>query len=253
MEQKVGVSICLEGDATRVVGSRLCHIRKDMAMIISPALPMVEVERSEDFQEEAVIVDNADLSGETAPYLPKMMPVINASLPVIQLEGYMLQHVLDAIAYIHQRESLQPEEEIIRKINKRIISRLRLQLFLEVMYELASGKRPSDAKPSRGEQVFITFMQGLGQHYAEHWPVARYAEEANLSVRHFSSLVRGYTGQKPVQWIAIYTIGQAKNLLSHTDLAVKEIAEQLGFPEQFTFRKYFKKNTGLSPTEYRKR
>ena len=252
MEQKVGVSLCLEGEATRVVGSRLCHIKKDMAMIITPALPVVEVGRNEDFREETVIVNNADLSGETAPYLPKMMPVINASLPVIQLEGDTLRRVLDSIAFIHLRESLQPEEEIIRKINERIVSRLRLQLFLEVMYELAVGKRPSDARPSRGEQVFITFMQSLGQHYAQHWSVARYAEEAHLSVRYFSSLVHGYTGQKPVQWIASYTISQAKNLLRHTDLAVKEIAEQLGFPEPFTFRKYFKKHTGISPTEYRK-
>jgi len=33
---------------------------------------------------------------------------------------------------------------------------------------------------------------------------------------------------------------------------VKEVADRLGFPEQFTFRKYFKTHTGISPTEYRK-
>ena len=252
MEQKVGVSICLEGHATRVVGSRLCHIEKDMAMIVSPALPMVEVHRSENFLEEIIIVNNADLTGETAPYLPKMMPVINASLPVIRLEDAILRRVQESIAYIRLREFLQPEEEIIRQINERIISRLRLQLFLEIMYELASGKRPADVKPSRGEQVFIAFMQSLGQHYAQRWPVSRYADEAHLCVRHFSKLIHGYTGEKPVQWIATYTISQAKHLLSHTDLSIKEIADRLGFPEQFTFRKYFKKNTGLSPSEYRK-
>lgn len=32
---------------------------------------------------------------------------------------------------------------------------------------------------------------------------------------------------------------------------IKQIAEQLNFPEQFTFRKYFKQHTGLSPKAYR--
>ena len=40
-------------------------------------------------------------------------------------------------------------------------------------------------------------------------------------------------------------------LLSQTELSVKEIAEILGFPEQFTFRKYFKTHAGMSPTDFR--
>ena len=96
-------------------------------------------------------------------------------------------------------------------------------------------------------------MQSLGLHYAERYPVSRYAGEAHLSVRHFSALIRAYTGQKPMEWITTYTIGQAKHLLSQTDLSVKEIAGQLGFPEQFTFQKYFKRVVGVSPSEYQKR
>jgi AraC-like DNA-binding protein len=35
-------------------------------------------------------------------------------------------------------------------------------------------------------------------------------------------------------------------------MQVKDVAAQLGFPEQFTFRKYFKTHTGMSPTEYQR-
>ena len=117
-----------------------------------------------------------------------------------------------------------------------LVTVLRLQVILEVMYEMAANKRPVCKKVSRAEQVFIGFMQSLGLHFAERYPVSRYADEAHLSVRHFSSLIRSYTGQKPMEWITTYTIGQAKHLLSQTELSVKEIAERLGFPEQFTFR-----------------
>lgn len=113
---------------------------------------------------------------------------------------------------------------------------LSLQIILEIMYEMTVNNRPSNEKPSRGEQVFIGFMQSLGLHYAERYPVSRYAEESHLTVRHFSALIHQYSGQTPMQWIVSYTISQAKHLLSQTELSVKVIAEKLGFPEQFTFR-----------------
>ena len=53
-----------------------------------------------------------------------------------------------------------------------------------------------------------------------------------------------------MEWIIIVTITHAKRLLSQPGVQVKEVADQLGFPEQFTFRKYFKVHTGMSPTEY---
>ena len=44
----------------------------------------------------------------------------------------------------------------------------------------------------------------------------------------------------------------AKTLLDKSSKSIKEISQELGFPEQFTFRKYFKQHTGMSPTDYRK-
>lgn len=136
-------------------------------------------------------------------------------------------------------------------MNDRLADLLRLQVILEIMYEMVTSRVPVKEKSSRVERVFIGFMQSLGQHYAEWYPVARYASEANLSVRHFSKVIHNYTGQTPMQWITSYTVSQAKRLLSQTGLSVKEIAARLGFPEQFTFRKYFKTHAGMSPTEFR--
>lgn len=69
----------------------------------------------------------------------------------------------------------------------------------------------------------------------------------------FSTLVQQHSGRTPKQWIHLFTIGQAKHLLLQSNLQVKEIADRLGFPEQFTFRKYFKTHTGMSPSECRRR
>jgi len=215
-------------------------------------LPMVEVERSEDY-EECVIVEEAELIvGETAAFFPRIMPVVSASLPCIMLDEDMAHRVLDTARRIANREALQPSSDIFCQMNDRLVSLLRIQVILEVLYEMASNRHPVVEKPSHGEQVFVDFMRSLSLHYAERRTVGDYAAEAALLVRHFSSIIQQHTGQTPMQWIHLFVIGQAKHLLMQSDLQVKEITDRLGFPEQFTFRKYFKTHTGLSPTEYRK-
>ena len=253
MEQKVGISLCTRGTATRIAGSRLCRVEPGMATVVTPMLPMVEVERSEDY-EECVIVEEAELIvGETAAFFPRIMPVVSASLPCIMLDEDMAHRVLDTARRIANREALQPSSEIFCQMNDRLVSLLRIQVILEVLYEMASNRHPVVEKPSHGEQVFVDFMRSLSLHYAERRTVGDYAAEAALSVRHFSSIIQQHTGQTPMQWIHLFVIGQAKHLLMQSDLQVKEIADRLGFPEQFTFRKYFKTHAGVSPTEYRKR
>lgn len=59
------------------------------------------------------------------------------------------------------------------------------------------------------------------------------------------------SGYTPMEWINMVTINQAKNLLRQADIQVKRVADEFGSPEQFTFRKYFKAHTGMSPTEFR--
>ena len=151
-----------------------------------------------------------------------------------------------------ERERLETEPAVFRQMNERLTSLMRLELILGVLYEIATGKRLVAEKPSRGEQIFVRFMQALGKDYTRRRTVAEYAGDAALSVRHFSTLIHQYSGRTPMQWIKTFTISQAKSLLMQRELPVKEIAQQLGFPEQFTFRKYFKTHAGVSPTEYRK-
>lgn len=253
IEQKVGISLCLDGQATRIAGNHLCKLEKGVAIIVSPVLPTVEVECSPDFRECVITVDIATIFGETAPFFPRMMPVLSASAPIIHLSPEMERRVHETTRHIDERGDVHPEEEMLQSMNKRLMDLLRLQIILEIMYEMAANKRPTKEKPSRGEQVFIGFIQSLGQHYANRYPVSRYADEAHLTVRHFSALIHKYTGQTPIQWITTYTISQAKHLLLQRDLSIKEIAEELGFPEQFTFRKYFKTHTGESPTAFRRK
>lgn len=72
-----------------------------------------------------------------------------------------------------------------------------------------------------------------------------------MTPAYFTRIVKGVTGRTPMQIIHTVTCSAARNMLAQTSLSIKEVALELGFPEQFTFRKYFKKHVGVSPTDYR--
>jgi AraC-like DNA-binding protein len=96
----------------------------------------------------------------------------------------------------------------------------------------------------------LHFLVALNLDHRQHRAVQYYAEKQSLTPRHFADIIKQESGYTPMEWINMITINQAKNLLRQPDTQVKDVAAQLGFPEQFTFRKYFKTHTGMSPTEY---
>jgi AraC-like DNA-binding protein len=83
--------------------------------------------------------------------------------------------------------------------------------------------------------------------------VSELAELYNMSEGHFIRQFKFYTGHTPLEYRAMKRIELAKSLLSGTDMSVSDISESLGFDDPLYFSRVFKKNTGISPREYRKK
>lgn len=78
-----------------------------------------------------------------------------------------------------------------------------------------------------------------------------YAEELGVTPKHLSRTVKAQTGYSAASWIERFLILEAKILLKSTNLTVQQISDNLNFPTQSFFGKYFKKNVGISPKFYR--
>ena len=83
--------------------------------------------------------------------------------------------------------------------------------------------------------------------------VAAYAEEAGISENYLSRLVRKATGRSVGAWIDIVRISRAKRLLAASDTPVIDIAAAVGIEDQSYFSRLFKKETGMTPSAFRKR
>ncbi|SMO71591.1 AraC family transcriptional regulator [Solitalea koreensis] len=78
------------------------------------------------------------------------------------------------------------------------------------------------------------------------------AKEFNFSASHYSALFKKKTGLSPIDFFIRIKIRYACQLLTQSNLIVKEVAEKIGYDDPYNFSRIFKKITGSSPLEYKK-
>lgn len=85
------------------------------------------------------------------------------------------------------------------------------------------------------------------------WSIARMAKACRMSVRTFLRRFAEATGQAPGDWLAAERITWAKQLLCQERAPIDAIAACVGFGSADTLRHHFRRQLGISPTEYRAR
>lgn len=116
--------------------------------------------------------------------------------------------------------------------------------------------RHLEARPqrrSRQEEIFSRFLDLLHLHHKKERLVTFYAGMLCITPKYLSMIVKDLTGHTALEYIGEYVVTEAKSLLSSTNMDIQQISNELNFPSQSVFGKYFKRVTDMSPKEYRKR
>ena len=95
-------------------------------------------------------------------------------------------------------------------------------------------------------------MDEIREHYTENITLTGLAEKYSISVSYLSELLKAHLQLSFSEYISSKRIQKAKELLADDSLSIEQIAEQTGYNDYFYFTKVFKKNTGISPSKYRK-
>ncbi len=112
------------------------------------------------------------------------------------------------------------------------------------------GAKNLDAmKPSH--RLFVMFRQLLEREYDHLHAVKEYASRLNVSVKTLSNCISECSDKSALAFINDRILLEAKRLVRHTDLRIKEIAYRLGFEDSSYFVKFFKRNTGYLPSDFR--
>ena len=129
-----------------------------------------------------------------------------------------------------------------------------LSIILNVIGEYYVSNHPDNYTLSPNELLFNRFYDALIRHHSESHEMAFYAHLCCLSPKHFSEVIKRETGTSAAEWISTYITTRAKTLLdSRKDYTIQQISLKLGFTEQASFARFFKNQTGMTPSEFRDR
>ncbi|MDA3955637.1 helix-turn-helix domain-containing protein [Oceanispirochaeta sp.] len=112
-------------------------------------------------------------------------------------------------------------------------------------------KIPESRNKSKKEILVEEFLLSAQENFSEHRALDFYAEKLCLTPKYLSKVVREFSGSSASEWINNYVILEAKALLKSTNMTIQQISDQLNFPSQSFFGKYFKRHVGHSPHKYR--
>lgn len=110
----------------------------------------------------------------------------------------------------------------------------------------------SERRSVRAGVIFEDFILLVREHHMRERCLTFYADKLCLSPKYLSKAVRAVSGKSAHEWINDFVVIEAKNMLKYSDLNIKTIVSELNFPNQTSFYRFFKVNTGLTPTEYRR-
>jgi AraC family transcriptional regulator, transcriptional activator of pobA len=122
-------------------------------------------------------------------------------------------------------------------------------LLIEIQRIFMAGSSKRDV--IRGATVVNLFKKMVSKNFLEHRSSSYYAGKLGISEAYLHELTKESTGLTPGQIIRKELALEAKRLLAHTTDTISEIGYKLGFEDPSYFGRFFKRETGFSPKDFR--
>lgn len=126
-----------------------------------------------------------------------------------------------------------------------------LQLILAICSKVKSRFLPEKELIQKNFSELKDYQNLVEQHFLTEKSPAFYADLLHLTPNSLSKKIKAEFNKTPSQIIQERVILEAKKQIHLTRKSMKEIAAELNFEDEFYFSKYFKKYTGISPTQFR--
>jgi transcriptional regulator GlxA family with amidase domain len=120
----------------------------------------------------------------------------------------------------------------------------------------AEGQSPYAVmtRPMESNDGPITDSQEwIAEHYATPNPVEKMVERSGLNPRTFSRRFRTATGFAPIEYVQALRVEEAKQMLEVDQISNDDVGAAIGYDDPASFRRVFKRGTGMTPAAYRKK
>ena len=223
------------------------HLTKGDLYIYSPGLSVTILSISQDYRGYCLMVDE-----QTTLETPSVRDIVSmAYLPIVQLSEPKLSLPQETAALLESRM-----REIINYLHsdntyKQQVLRMLYAIFLLDLQNAQDRIIVQRHVPQRIEEIFIGFNRLLPLNFVEHHDIGFYADQLHITGDYLSRVVKRVTGRTVIDYINQMLLMEASFLLRTSKLSIAQIGQRLNFADAPSFTKFFSRQKGMTPKEYR--
>ncbi|WP_419499668.1 helix-turn-helix domain-containing protein [Alistipes shahii] len=244
------IGVGTEGETSLTSNLQEFRLKKDSLFIFSPK-HILQVQSNNRFKAHLIVIA-PDFLKRINIDTKRMMPLFLqfSSLPCMELTHTESQSLRSFISMVEQ-ELKGSETDFSSEIIGGLIAATIYKVGDILTHYLTEHPEVDSPIHNRAEEYFRQFTELLGEHYKHERSVGFYARQLCITPKYLTTLIKRISGKSVSEWIDNYVILEAKTLLKYSNMSVQEIAYYLNFPNQSFFGSYFKRNAGMSPSQYK--
>ncbi len=218
----------------------------NLIRVMSGQILMVE-HISEDFDGVVVVMSNS--------FVESMFIYVNNALPLnVATRSNCVKHLSNSEVDLSDM-FLKAIAQVLRNQTNPYLDRVLQHVLMAIFYsseEIRNQLETESGAYTSADALSKEFMRLVKDNFRSERQLQFYADKLCITPRYLSRVVKECTGSSAADWIERYVVLEARALLKSTSMTIQQISDELNFPSQTFFGKYFKRRVGMSPKLYRR-
>jgi AraC-like DNA-binding protein len=240
-------ALCTQGKAQYSVDTVEYTVYANDMMIISEGQITDDVMLSRDFNGMGIIVSD-DFFNEIVKDVHELSTLFlfTRANPVCHLTQQECDNIVDYFRMLKQKT-----DDLKHHFRRETVRSLLTTMIYDLSNIIFRMQNTVDRRQTRGEAIFTQFLQLVELNFRHERRVSWYAKQLCISPKYLSEIIKQVSRRTPNDWIDNFVTLEIRVLLRNSTKSIKEIAQELNFPNQSFFGKFFKEHVGVSPSQYR--
>lgn len=236
------ICICLEGTFSLQIDEYIFNVDKGDVFLILPGISHNELPKTDCDYTAIWVTTNQN---RTALHLSGK----KAGGSFYTFDGYTIKSDYEInLILSNLKTEISNKSDFYTEIAKSYI----LQLLITAKRKINYTTNNRSIDETWKETLVLQVQQYINSNVFRNIKLSDISHEVCISANHLNTIYKSMTGKTIMQYAEAYRIDKAKELLENSHESLASIAEQLGYYDQYHFSKIFKKETGFTPTQFRK-
>ena len=218
----------------------------NLIRVMSGQILMIE-QMSDDFDGVVVIMSNS--------FVESMLVYMNNALPFnVATRSNCVKHLSNEAIDLSDMFLKAIHQVLMNQTNPHLDKVLQ-HVLMAIFYsseEIRNQLETESGAYTSADAISKEFMRLVKDNFRSERQLQFYADKLCITPRYLSRVVKECTGSSAADWIERYVVLEARALLKSTSMTIQQISDELNFPSQTFFGKYFKRRVGMSPKLYRR-